>query len=345
MSGGPPIDLASCHHVLVVKPSSLGDIVHTLPAVRGLKQAFPDTEFHWVVNEAWAPLLDDNPDISSRIIFPRKNLRGLSAPTQFLRWCRKERRAHGEGFDAALDFQGLLRSALIAQGLRAKTIIGLSDAREGASHFYKHVADVSTTPHAVDRYLALAKLVGGRASQEFPLPKGTPVDGLTPDTLRNSVLVHPWSRGKGKSLTPAFVDRLTEALSPRPVVVVGVHPEGPQLDHDHATDLTNATTLPQLLWLLRHAGAVVSVDSGPMHLAAALPVPLLGLHSWSDPRKVGPWRPDAYVWKSDRIVTTAQLDLLPHPEAPSSDWPFELVDEIATWVDTVFQKSENAPPR
>lgn len=336
MAASRQMDLAACRHVLVVKPSSLGDIVHTLPAVHALKQAFPGASFHWVVNSAWASLLADNPDIASAPEFPRQAFRRLTAPLTFLQWCRQTRAALPARPDAALDFQGLLRSALIARGLGARSIAGLSDAREGAGRFYRTVVEVDEASHAVDRYLALAAHLGAGRSEVFHLPAGEPVHSATSGDLGRAVVVHPWSRGQGKSLTPALLDRLAAALAPRPVVIVGMHHQMPPLQGDNVIDLTNRTSLHQLIWVLRHAGAVVSVDSGPMHLASALDVPLLGLHSWSDPRRVGPWRKDAWVWKADRLVRVTELAEIPHPEVCFYNWPFELAEEIAAWVDTAL---------
>ena len=76
---------------------------------------------------------------------------------------------------------------------------------------------------------------------------------------------------------------------------------------DHCISLLNQTTLSQLIWLMRRASFVVSVDSGPAHLAAALGRPMLAIHAWSDPRKVGPHRPDAWVWKNGTLTQVRDL--------------------------------------
>ena len=329
------IDLAGCHDVVVVKPSSLGDVVHALPAVHGLKRAFPDLRLHWVVNEEWAPLLESNPDLVSVIAFPRRQLRGLGAPAGFLRWCRANRRSAPEGFDLAVDFQGLLRSILIAKGLGARAVAGLSDAREGASWFYRWKADVGGLAHAVDRYFALSRMLGGRVDDPcYPLPAGQPVSGLDAETLASSILLHPYSRGEGKSLPDDLITALAERVAPRPLLVVGVRPGGPPAWPANILDHSNKTNIPQLLHLLRGASATVSVDSGPMHLAAALPPPLLGLHTWSDPRKVGPWRAEARVWKSGRIVKVADLPAQPDEWcAGDGKWDPALPDQVAEWID------------
>src|SRR5258708_35544612 len=119
--------------VFLVKPSSLGDIVHTLPSLHALRQSLPDRQFYWIVNSECSPLLLGNPDLAEVIPSPRQSFRGLWGAPKFLSW----RRQFGvDEPDLALDFQGLLRSAWIARSTRGKILVGLSDAREGARCFY-----------------------------------------------------------------------------------------------------------------------------------------------------------------------------------------------------------------
>ena len=136
--------------ILIIKPSSLGDIVHTLPAVAAIRDAHADAEITWVINPEWTPLLRGNRDIDHVHIFPRGEFSGFGAPGRLLPWMRETRRLQP---DVALDFQGLFRSALIARISGAKKIIGSSDAREGSRFFYTEIARVDRHEHAVDRYL------------------------------------------------------------------------------------------------------------------------------------------------------------------------------------------------
>jgi ADP-heptose:LPS heptosyltransferase len=100
---------------------------------------------------------------------------------------------------------------------------------------------------------------------------------------------------------------LCAGLAPQQVIVVGVHRDPVMLSGEHVCDMTNATTLSQLLWLMRRAQYIISVDSGPMHIAAAVNDHTLGLHTWSDPRKVGPYNPLAWVWKAGRIAHRSEF--------------------------------------
>jgi heptosyltransferase I len=304
--------------VFLIKPSSLGDIVHTLPSLHALRQSFPDSQFFWIANSEWSPLLLGNPDLTEVISFPRQSFRGPLGALRFLQWCRQLGRYKP---DLVLDFQGLLRSAWISRSTRGKRLLGLSDAREGARFFYQQTAQVDTQQHSVDRYLALASLAGASIpdTPHFGLPPGRPIPEFElPDRF---IVLHPFARGANKSLSPPEIYELTRALAPLAVIVVG----RAEIDFRfarNAVSLVNQTDLLQLIWLLRQASFVVSVDSGPMHLAAAVSQGLLSIHFWSDPKKVGPYRQDAWVWQNNHICQISELvtqmarakpDLRPHP--------------------------------
>ena len=283
--------------ILVIKPSSLGDIVHTLPAVAAIREAYREAKITWVINPEWAPLLRGNSDIDHVHIFPRGEFRGVGAPKSLLPWIRKTRELRP---DVAVDFQGLLRSALIARVSGARDLFGLSDAREGSRFLYQHVAGVDRHSHAVERYLKLAETFGAPVNGplRFPLPTGDPLPRFDEDTP--FVLLHPFARGRGKSLSDRAVKDFCSACAPVRVVVVGkskLRIKAP----DNCVDLSNQTTLLQLVRLIRIARFVVSVDSGPMHIAAAVSDRLISIHTWTDPRRVGPYNPDAWIWRNGEL--------------------------------------------
>jgi ADP-heptose:LPS heptosyltransferase len=300
-------DLGACGRVLVVKPSSLGDIVHTLPAVHLLKRRWPGMELVWVVNPEFAPLLVGNADVAEVVMFPRGEFRGWRGMGRFAGWLRGLRERVG-AVDLALDFQGLLRSGLMSRASGAGEVVGMSDSREGARWFHGHVVLVEAGAHAVERNLAIVRALGADGSVEFALPEGSEPAGLGEAAAGGYVLLHPFSRGEGKSLTREQVRLFCEAMGARTVVVVGRLTGDRLALPSGAVDLVNGTTLPELAWLMRRAAYTVSVDSGPMHMAAALSPRVLGIHTWSDPRKVGPWDREAYVWKSGRFMKCGALD-------------------------------------
>ena len=114
--------------------------------------------------------------------------------------------------------------------------------------------------------------------------------------------------GRTKSLSNGVIEEFCRALAPTRVVVVGQ--SRPKINTpENCVDLTRQTSLLQLIWLVRVARFVVSVESGPMHIAAALTPNLLSIHTWTDPRRIGPYNPDAWVWKHGQLFRVQQLKM------------------------------------
>ena len=322
-----PAALAAGGHVLVVKPSSLGDIVHTLPSVHLLKRTHPRLKITWIVNTEWAPLLAGNPDLDEVIFFPRKDFRFPPNLSRLREWlCATTRVKPG----LALDFQGLLRSALIARVSGAQSIHCLGDATLSCRLLaHRVVPAVRSEEHAVTRYLKLVADLGidTGAPLEFPLPAGEkPADVELPERY---LLVHPFSRGDNKSLRNECVARLFQMLAPLPIVLVG-HAGHVNHSSHGCINLLNKTSLAELIWLIRHAHFTVSVDSGPMHIAAAITDRLLAIHNWSNPFLVGPYNQGAWIWKNGAL--SQMRDFIPENAAVSQSFGHEHVPQVAEFL-------------
>jgi heptosyltransferase-1 len=296
--------------IMLVKPSSMGDIIHALPVVSAIHAHWPEAELRWLIQPVWRSLVEGHPGVTGTILFPREKFRGPSGLLLSLGWLRTLRDWKP---DLAIDLQGLLRSALFSRISGAGEVVGLSDAREGARLLIGRKARVDRGDHAVSRNLAVLDLLGvpcpGRP--EFLLPAGKLPEGFSTGTP--FVVLHPYARGAGKSLTSVLVSAFVRGASAR-VVVVG---RGVPLENlpSNAEDWTNRTDLAGLIAVLRAASFIVSTDSGPMHLAAALrPERTLAIHLWSDPLKVGPCSRESMVWKNARVATVAGLDDSWRPE-------------------------------
>ena len=310
---------SAIHSILIIKPSSLGDIVHTLPAAALLRDAYPTAKITWVINPEWAPLLRGNRSVDHVHIFPRSDLSGFGMSMHLLPWLRETRRLRP---DVALDFQGLLRSALIGRISHPREFYGMSDAREGARFFYQHVAPVDRNAHAVERYLSLIENFGIRVQRplRFPLPTGDRIERFDED--QPFVLLHPFARGQRKSLSDLAVEEFCHALAPTCVVLVGRTKREIPVP-DNCVNLLNHTSILQLIWLIRQARFTVSVDSGPTHIAAAISDRLISIHTWSKPQKVGPYNGNAWVWKNGELLRVS--DLPPAPKR-SKGRPFKSTD-------------------
>ncbi len=183
----------------------------------------------------------------------------------------------------------------------------MSDSREGSRLLYTRVAKVNRRAHAVERYVKLAELAGAKINNALrcPIPSGDPLPRF--DEYPPFILLHPFARGGGKSLSNAVIAEICRAFAPTRIVVVGKSPR--KIDSpDNCIELTNQTSLLQLIHLIRKAHFVISVDSGPMHIAAATTDNLLSIHTWTDPRRVGPYNPEAWIWKHGQMVRMRELE-------------------------------------
>lgn len=302
--------------MLIIKPGSFGDVVHALPCAAAIKKFRPETKITWLVDERWKPLLAGNPAINKTVVFPRQKFRGPAGTLRSIPWTLGLGQIRP---DVALDLQGLLRSALMARFSGAARTVGLADAREGARWFYQRVSPVQPGEHSVRRYLRTLETLGlpEVGQPEFFLPAGTPPAQAL--TERPFILLHPFARGSGKSLSRDHVVDFCRALQPFPVVLAGVGEMRKELP-ENTVNLLNRTSLDELIGLIRAAAFVVSVDSGPMHIAAAVNPRLLAIHTWSDPRLVGPYSEDAWLWQGGEIRRQKlTAGTIPAPRLPTNE--------------------------
>jgi ADP-heptose:LPS heptosyltransferase len=267
--------------------------------------------------------------------FPRKQFKGPLGLIRAWQWAKVKLPSRLEP-EIVLDFQGLLRSAMLSRASGSKPVLGLSDSRECARFGHDYIIPVDPAAHAVDRYLSLARSLGVEVKSDdivFPLAEGV----LPPEwpQQQDLIVIHPWSRGQGKSLSASALQALCDALAPRPLVLVGITDEPTRPQGQHITDLSGRTSLAQLIACLRAAHWVVSVDSGPMHMAAAVNDRTLALHTWSDPRRVGPYNPRAWVWKAGRIAH--RPDLTAKEAETFSDINVEEARRIGLWLQAQLQ--------
>lgn len=326
------MELTGSERILVLKPSSLGDIVHTLPAVAAIKRAFPNTRIDWLANTEWTPILEGSPVLERVIPFPRRDLRGISGLWKGRKWAAEALRK--TNYDLALDFQGLLRTALFAKISRAKRIIGFEQAREGAHLLYADSICIEDWQknHAIDRNREIPHFLGIETLPiECPLPKGNSPDGEL-ELETPALLLHPFSRGQGKSLSAEETAELCTSLAPLPIWLVGrCDPETAEKDWpENVTNFLNRTSLTELIWLIRRAAWSVSVDSGPMHLAAGISDRILSIHTWSDPLMVGPYRENSWVWRDGQIRQVSSISQGEFPEDRQARKRFETQKRMLT---------------
>ncbi len=278
--------------ILIIKPSSLGDVVHALPTVNLIRKKFPDATITWLINDNLASLLKKGcPVIDGLIAFPRREFGKFWQLPRVLTFMRRLR---AENFDIVIDLQGLLRSGLMTRATRAPRRIGLSDAREGSRVFYNEIVEVPRI-HAVDRYLQAAHHLGcDISSVEFPLnsiPSDVSyVDGLVPKSGA-LIAVNPSARWDTKLWGDDKFAALLKQLPRDRVVLTGSAEDATRIEKlsQGCTNLAGKTDLAQLAEVYRRCAVVITNDSGPMHLAAAVGTPVVAVFGPTDPALTGPY--------------------------------------------------------
>lgn len=288
--------IARVKKILIIKPSSLGDIVHSLPVMDALHRCFTDVEVHWLVAKGFEGILEGHPMIKKLWVINKdqwKEMTKLRTTISELR--RLYRNLRVEKFDCVIDLQGLFRSGLIAKATGAPMRVGFEVAREGSTVFYTHKVSGGWDIHAVDRYMKIPVFLGCRGTRvRFPLPtiRTDLTDGLTP--LGDYAVLVPGAR-KPANRWPAR--RFGEVASRLPLKTVVVGSKGDRAlaeevvkaSRGKATSLAGKTGLKELLSIIQGAKFMLSNDTGPMHVAAAFGVPVFALFGPADPAQTGPY--------------------------------------------------------
>ena len=294
--------------ILIVKPSSLGDIVHSLPFLNSLRACFPKSEIHWVVAKGLEGLLEGHPMIDRLIVVNKDTWKKISKTGETIKELKRLFRAlTGEGYDLAVDLQGLLRSGLITMATRAPVRIGFSEAREGSRLFYTGRVSGGGI-HAVDRYMKVAGALGCDTENivfPFPLFKsdmGEVRDIL--DTVADYAVMVPGARKPANRWPARRYGELASLLPVKSLVIgsrsdAGLADEVVGLSKGKAVSIAGRTDIRGLIEVVRGARFAVSNDTGPMHIAAALGVPVFALFGPADPARTGPYGKGHIVIKSN----------------------------------------------
>ncbi len=298
----------SFKNILITKPSSLGDIVLALPALRALRMSFPEAKISWLIRPEFAELIENHPHLNEIITFDRKLLgkawfhRGAFGALMSL--IRKLRR---NKFDVIFDFQGLFRTASLAWLSGCKTRFGMANAREFATIFYTHKVPQSIECiHMVDYYLKIIRAAGASDfGVEFVFPQNPGADESVGRLLEshgvqdNYAVLISGSAHQDKCWPPERFAQLADKISSQynlSIVATGSASEAGIVEkikekaNVTIASLAGQTSLSQLVALLKRATLVVSNDTGPGHVAAALGVPLVMMFGRANPIRLEPYK-------------------------------------------------------
>jgi len=292
--------------ILVIKLSSLGDLAHALPAVRALKRR-TGADIDWVTQPEYIPLLECCPDVSRILAFPRRTV--IREGASFIRSLRRET------YDVIVDLQGLMKSAMVARLARGAKRVGPAWAREGAPHFYQEQPSRHPGPrrHAVEELMDVVDLVASNDGiSDGPIL--TFPEAESDGRPGPHIALAPFSRWSTKDWpVDKFIElgrHLTSEMGGQIRIIGGPDnvSQGNSIARQigpSAKNLCGKTDLVGLCSLLKGMDLLITVDSGPMHWADAMGVPLVAVFGATDPSRTGPYH------QRDHVVTQSGLDCRP----------------------------------
>jgi 3-deoxy-D-manno-octulosonic-acid transferase/heptosyltransferase-1 len=296
-------------NILIVKLSAIGDVVHTLPSLSALRKHYPDAHITWVVEEASSDLIQGHPYVDKVIVSRRKKWiddvkhgridKALGEIKSFLHDLRER------PYDLVIDFHGLFKSALVVFLSSGKRKLGYDSIQELSGLFLNEKIPEDMKKHAVDRYLDFPRHLGADVKEaEFFIPIGEENKKKVENLMRmhgidredRFVAISPvalwdtklWEDEKFARLC----DRIAEEIK---VKVVFNGKDRGKLEYiqslmkSSSINLGGETTLRDLAWLYRLASVLITTDSGPMHIAAAMGTPAIALFGPTDPARTGPY--------------------------------------------------------
>jgi heptosyltransferase-1 len=325
--------------ILVVRLSAMGDVIHTLPAVAALREAFPEAAIDWLIEERWAellcapgtsrrgprserrPLVDGIPTV--RLVQWRKSLLTLVTAQQIATVWNDVRDIR---YDIAVDLQGAIRSAVLARLSGAREIFGAAEPRESAASLWYTRKVVTRGTHVIQQNVSLVEAIAQRKLEipQAPLPHDPASEAevckmLTEQDIQRFAIINPGAGWGAKRWPAERYAQVSRALGEQGVRSIINHGPGEESLAEIVQGASRATaiawkcSISQLIALTRRAALFIGGDTGPLHLAAALQVPVVAIFGPTDPARNGPYGTRSIVLRSPASPTTHART--PHPDA------------------------------
>lgn len=326
----------SVKNILIVKPSALGDIVHSLPFLNAVRTRFPHASIDWVVAHGLHSFLEGHPYIRRLWVIKKDHWKQTARLGKTIQEIRELKNGLGSvGYDVAVDLSGLFRSGLITWFSKAPVRLGFRESDEGSPFFYTHKIHGSMDIHAIDRYLEIARFMGCPTdSIVYPFAPYDPEPSILQQLPDEYVMMSP-SAGKPANRWPA--ERFGELASrlDLPTVVIASAAEAPIAEktvrhsRGKAVSIAGQTGLKDLLAVIGKARFFVCNDTGPMHMAAALNVPVFAIFGPANPVRTGPYG-------AIHTVIQKQVSCSPcYAHTPCRRFHFQCMEALS--VDTVYE--------
>ncbi len=308
--------------ILLVKLSSIGDVVHSLPVLKALRSRYPKAHITWVVKPFCSEIIEGNPYLDEVLIFERQKWSSFKNASSGIRDFRQLiRDVRAKEFDMVVDLQGLFYTGLITFLSGAPIRVGFANAREGSHLFYNHKVKVPTMNlHAVDRYMLVVEALGIEAREkDFSIVTGAQDQRFVEDLLGKIqrrqprvpiVAINPSARWVTKQWNQEKFAELGDVLYRQwgaSIVLIGSHKDVALVEKIRLATccepivMTGKTNLKQLVALLSRVDLLITNDTGPMHIASSVRTPTVALFGPTDPRRTGPYG-DGHVVVNKRIL-------------------------------------------
>lgn len=314
-------------NILIIKMSSLGDIIHALPSLYVLRKAYPHAKITWAVHPAFAGILPGKPWIDEIYLVDRKRIK------QFSYWKQIWHDLHAQHFDLVIDLQMIAKSGIISFLSGGKEKIGYHDGREGSFLFSKPIAGPHEHGHIIEQLLDVMRYLGCPVDKiEFPL-KNLDKETKTIKTLLKNYGVHdsyvvliPGTRGDYKKWPISYWGELAKKLATQGITTVIAGSKG-EMDmgkaiktispSDYTVNLMGKTNLLELAALEKNAALHISSDTGPLHIANAVHTPIIALFGPTPPDRNGPYG-----------NTNSHIILADHPQTKECQMSSIPVDKV-----------------
>jgi len=328
-------------NILIIKMSSLGDVIHALPTLHAIRQNWPQAKITWAVHEQFSAVLPGEPYIDEVLYINKKKLKSIS----YLLELRRE--LQSRQFDMCLDLQCLAKSAIVAFLSGAKEKYGYWELREGSKLVNKALVGPNQYGHVIERYLDTVRALGGRVdSIEFPLRRSEEAAqsvraklearGLSMD--HPYIVVAPGARWAVKEWPIGNFAQLATRLSEAglPVVLIGAPNDASKGESiksvatsSQVVNMIGQTNLLELIELIGHSALYISADTGPLHIANALKRPLIALFGPTSPDRTGPYGGSyVHIIKSPTSRATVEEPLIDDPECMAQITVDQVMDEV-----------------
>ncbi|MDR2812853.1 MAG: glycosyltransferase family 9 protein [Puniceicoccales bacterium] len=278
-------------HILVVKPSSLGDIIHGMVIISELKRQLPECVVDWVVSDQFAEIVIHSKIARNVFIYERN---GGIFP--FFRLISE---IHREKYDYVFDMQGLARSGIMTAVAKSSRKIGRQDARELSFLAYTQTVNYPGPVHAIDILREFLEVVGCSKTVSGIIPELQNISSSTFESFLNTELtsksiicLFPESQRPEKEwhFFSALIPKLLPYIPHTVILLLGNRKDKlPEISSPQFFDLRGITSLMDIVFLIKNAKLVIANDSGPLHISAALDRPTFGLFTTTDPQRFGPY--------------------------------------------------------